>query len=355
MGLNSDFWRGRRVFITGHTGFKGGWFLLWLHKLAASVSGYSLAPPTEPSFYAVTGAGEDVHSTHGDVRDLNALQSAMQDVDPEIAFHFAAQPLVRASYDDPAYTYAANVMGTVHFLESVRQTPSVRAAVVVTSDKCYENSLNTTRCHRESDPMGGRSPYASSKGCAELIIAAYRDSFFDNSGVRLASVRAGNVIGGGDWAQDRLVPDMIRAFGQGRELQLRNANAVRPWQHVLDPLHGYLVLAQKLYLNSKGFCKAWNFGPKGSRAWTVLDIVRQSSRLWGLNARWSVCPTKGPIEDKHLDIDAAMAQTHLQWVPKLDMQTTLQWTIDWYRAHLSGDVDMRQFSLQQISQFELLQ
>lgn len=353
MVIDPEFWQGRRVFITGQTGFKGGWFALWLKKLGAIVSGFSLEPPTVLNFYTATGLDGDVPTTIADVGDLAPLASAMKRENPEIAFHFAAQPLVRDSYENPVDTFHTNVMGTVHFLEAVRHTSSVRSAVVVTSDKCYENH-NSTAAHLESDPMGGANPYAGSKACAELVIDAYRRSYFSDDKVSVASVRAGNVIGGGDWGADRLIPDMVGAFEQGRALSIRYPNAVRPWQYVLDPLAGYLGLAEKLYPHGKDYAKGWNFGPNNERSWKVMDIVRESAKLWGGDVKWEVLSEDQPHEDGQLSIDSSMAYHHLGWKTKLDVQMTLKWTIEWYRAFWDGNVDMRRFTFDQIDKYESL-
>ena len=276
-GIDADFWRGRRVFLTGHTGFKGGWLALWLQRLGADVTGYALDPPTTPSLFAVARVGAGMRSIINDIRDAETLAQAMREAQPEIVIHMAAQPLVRYSYQAPVETYATNVMGTVHLLEAVRQTDSVRAVVNVTSDKCYENR-EWVWGYRENEPMGGYDPYSNSKGCAELVTAAYRNSYFNPAqysqhGVALASARAGNVIGGGDWAEDRLIPDILRAIAAGEAVNIRSPHAIRPWQHVLEPLSGYLLLAQRLIEDGPAHAEGWNFGPSEEDARPVQWIV----------------------------------------------------------------------------------
>lgn len=285
----ANFWEGKRVLLTGHTGFKGGWLSLWLQSLGANVTGYALLPPTQPSLYEVARVGDGMYSHIADIRDLDRLVAVMRETRPEIVIHMAAQPLVRYSYVNPVETYATNVMGTVNLLEAVRQVGGVRVVVNVTSDKCYENR-EWIWGYREHDPMGGYDPYSSSKGCAELVAAAYRNSFFNpeafgTHGVALASVRAGNVIGGGDWAEDRLIPDFMRAIMAGRAVVIRSPHAIRPWQHVLEPLSGYLLLAQHLWTDGPAFAEGWNFGPVDEDAKPVEWIVEQLTGLWGGGCR----------------------------------------------------------------------
>ena len=351
MAVDQKFWSGRRIFITGHTGFKGSWLVLWLQRLGATVSGYALAPPSKPNLFTVACLNKAIHSTTADVCHLKQLQEAMQAANPEIVFHFAAQPLVRLSYAEPISTYATNVMGTVNFLEAIRNTPSVRAAVVVTSDKCYENS-NHFHTHIEEDPMGGDNPYASSKACAELVTNAYRRSYFEDGRAAIATARAGNVIGGGDWGKDRLIPDMIKAFSANMVLSIRYPNAIRPWQHVLDPLNGYLLLAEHLWRHGSDYAKGWNFGPTNGPLWRVSEIVDEATRIWGDDAKWEVAGDDQLIEDIHLNIDASMARRQLKWDAHLDMKTALKWSIEWYRTHLDGSKDMQELSLQQIQTYE---
>jgi len=289
-----------------------------------------------------------------DIRDADLLFKAMEEFSPEIAFHFAAQPLVRASYKDPADTYATNVMGTVNFLEALRRTPSVRVAIVVTSDKCYENR-ELQRGYREDDAMGGSDPYSSSKGCSELVAAAYRRSFFTDGRVALATVRAGNVIGGGDWAEDRLLPDLIRAFSTRQALRLRYPGAVRPWQHVLEPLRGYLMLAEHLWNGGDTCSGGWNFGPREADARPVIDVVKTAAKMWGDGAEWCINIGLSPHEANVLRLDCSRAQSRLGWNPIIGLEETLEWTISWYRAHLEGNIDMRHFTEQQIEIYEGLQ
>lgn len=353
----TQFWNGKRVFITGHTGFKGGWLTLWLEAMGAKVAGYSLPAPTDPSFCEVVGIEKPIASTIADVRDLPALQKCLAAFNPEIAFHLAAQALVRPSYEDPVGTYSTNVMGTVNVLEATRQCPSIRALVIVTSDKCYENKERESG-YREDEPMGGYDPYSNSKGCAELVVAAYRNSFFnpDDYGrhkVALASGRAGNVIGGGDWATDRLVPDMVRAIVAGKPVRIRNPNAIRPWQHVLEPLGGYLLLAQRLCEKGPAFSGGWNFGPLDGDTRKVQEIVGQLTQQWGEGASWESGEGDHPHEARFLKLDCLKAHTELGWRPRLHVEQALAWTADWYKTWRKGG-DMRALSLRQISTYSEL-
>ena len=334
--IRRDFWKGRSVLLTGHTGFKGSWLALWLASMGARVSGYALAPATQPSLWQSVEGRAPIASTIADIRDLSALHSAVDAARPEIVFHLAAQALVRPSYEDPVGTYATNVMGTVHLLEAVRQTRSVRAVVVVTSDKCYENR-EWVWGYRENEPMGGRDPYSNSKGCAELVTAAYRASFFHRSGdAAIASARAGNVIGGGDWAPDRIVPDIVRAAVAGTPVRVRNPNAIRPWQHVLEPLFGYLLLAERLVQEPSVYSEGWNFGPAEDDAVNVGTIVSEMIALWGPPAAWVADPGPHAHEAHYLKLDSSKARTQLQWRPRLGLARALQWTVEWYKAHAGG-------------------
>jgi CDP-glucose 4,6-dehydratase len=353
MGMNRSFWKDKSVFLTGHTGFKGGWASIWLQRRGANVTGYALEPTDENCLFYQARVGDGVRSFFADVRDGSKLQSVMAEVKPEVAFHFAAQPLVRESYAKPVDTYATNVMGTVHFLEAVRQTPSVRVAIIVTSDKCYENR-ELQQGFLEDDPMGGDDPYSSSKGCAELITSAYRRSFLSDNQVAVASVRAGNVIGGGDWAKDRLVPDLVRAFADGITLQIRYPHAVRPWQHVLEPLRGYLMLAEQLWNNGGAFAGGFNFGPRDEDAWTVSKVVNLASSLWENDSEWTSDNTRHLHEAHYLKLDCSKAGSRLDWVPVFRLEETLDWTISWYRTHLAGLATMRDFTEQQIGRYENL-
>lgn len=324
---------------------------MWLSESGAEVTGYSIDVPTTPSFFEVAKVADRVRDIRGDIRNANDILAAMHLAAPEIVIHMAAQSLVRESYASPVATYATNVMGTVHLLEAVRQTPSVRVVVVVTSDKCYENH-EWSRGYRESDPMGGRDPYSSSKGCQEIVTAALRASFFGpaNGGAAVASARAGNVIGGGDWAADRLVPDAMRAFSQGKTLEIRNPGAIRPWQHVLEPLSGYLLLAERLYSEGSRWAEGWNFGPLDEDARSVEYVVENLTRRWGDGARWIAPPEKHPHEAELLELDCTKSRTELGWEPKWRLERALDAVIAWHRAFSRG-ADMQSFSLQQIKDF----
>ncbi len=351
LGIEPDFWDQKKVFITGHTGFKGSWLCLWLKSLGARVSGYALEPPTSPSLFDLAGVARGMDSIIGDVRDAASLYQTMANARPEIAFHLAAQPLVLASYQDPVYTFATNLMGTVHFLEAVRRTPSLKAAVVITSDKCYEN-CEQSHDYCEGDPMGGRDPYSCSKGCAELASSAYARSFFEGSNVGLATARAGNIIGGGDWAPNRLVPDMIRAFADKQVLQVRNPQAVRPWQHVLEPLRGYLRLAKGLYNGDAGVSGGWNFGPDGQSMQPVETLADMGVEIWGGDASWETAASPGPHEAALLTLDCSRALSELAWAPLINLKTSIEWTLQWYRAWYMGQEDLTAYSLEQIARYQ---
>ena len=353
--MNSSFWSGKKVFVTGHTGFKGGWLSLWLQQLGAQVTGYALQPPTNPSLFEVAQVAHGMQSVIGDIRDGTLLSNALRQAAPDIVIHMAAQPLVRRSYVDPVETYSTNVMGTVHLLEAVRHTPSVRAVVNVTTDKCYENK-EWVWGYRENEPMGGFDPYSSSKGCAELVTAAYRNSFFNAAKhsehhVALATARAGNVIGGGDWAEDRLVPDILRAIQNGQSVNIRNPQSTRPWQHVLESLSGYLALAEKLYTQGPDFAEAFNFGPSEDDAKPVQWIVEQITRQWGEGANWRLDQVEHAHEAHYLKLDCSKAKERLNWQARWMLAEALENIIVWHKAHQRGD-DMREFSLKQISTFQ---
>lgn len=354
MVISRDFWAGKRVFVTGHTGFKGSWLALWLSSLGAEVTGYALEPSGDPSLWRLLGLDGKVESHRADIRDLPELTRVVRDARPDIVFHLAAQSLVRLSYEDPVGTYATNVMGTVHLLEAVRQTPGVRAVVNVTSDKCYENR-EWVWGYRESDPMGGHDPYSSSKGCAELVAAAYRSSFFENNArkVALASARAGNVIGGGDWAADRLVPDFVRSTLGGSPVRIRNPAAIRPWQHVLEPLYGYLLLAERLWADGDAYAGGWNFGPAEVDAAAVGTVISSLVSLWGASARWSADEGLHPHEASFLKLDSSKARSLLHWKPCLGLPTALAWTVDWYKSH-AAQGDVLALCLSQIKRYEEL-
>lgn len=347
-----SFWQGKRVFVTGHTGFKGGWLVCWLRLLGAKVTGYALQPVTQPNLFEVARVADGIHSLEGDVRDLAALRQALHEARPDIVFHLAAQPLVRSSYADPIYTYSTNIMGTAHVLEAIRHTPSVRSAVMITSDKCYQNN-EWAWGYRENEKMGGRDPYSSSKGAAELVIQGYRHSYFgpeaDNR-TAVASARAGNVIGGGDWSAERLVPDVLAALAKDESVLLRNPIATRPWQHVLEPLHGYLRLAQTLYEHGKDYAEAYNFGPESRNAKPVAWIVTTLHQLWGSDRRWEEDQGHKPHEDIFLKLDASKAQLKLGWQPLLELEETLTWIVEWHKAYLQNRA-MRQVTEQQIHRF----
>lgn len=350
MTVNPNFWRGKRVFLTGHTGFKGSWLSLWLQSLGAEVHGLSLKPPTAPNLFTVAHAeGGMASHTIGDIRDLATVQTAVHAVRPDIVIHMAAQPLVRLSYAEPVETYATNVMGTVHVLEAARSAPGVKAIVVVTTDKCYENK-EWAWGYRENEPMGGRDPYSNSKGCAELVTSAYRSSFLQSSGIAVASARAGNVIGGGDWAADRLVPDILRAFEDNQPVIIRNPDATRPWQHVLEPLSGYLALAEQLYTHGQAYAEGWNFGPKDEDARPVEWIVEHMVNSWGKGASWQLDGGGHPHEANYLKLDISKAKARLGWQPRWPLATALELITTWHKAFLAK-ADMKKLCLAQIQQY----
>jgi len=353
--MNPKFWREKRVLVTGHTGFKGSWLSLWLQQMGANVIGYALKPPTTPSLFEVAAVADSMVSVEGDIRDRKLLQTTINRYKPEIIVHMAAQPLVRYSYQHPVETFSTNVMGTVHVLEAVRQFPSIRAVVNVTSDKCYENR-EWVWGYREVEAMGGHDPYSSSKGCAELVAAAYRNSYFSSEtyaehGVGLASARAGNVIGGGDWAHDRLIPDIIRAIMAGESVLIRSPHSIRPWQHVLEPLNGYLALAENLWESGSVFAEGWNFGPNDEDVQSVSWIVEHLTQMWGDGARWELDTQVNLHEATYLKLDCSKAKARLKWSPKLDLATTLNWIVEWYRSYLKGD-NMRQLTELQIDRYQ---
>lgn len=357
----NNFFRGKKLFITGHSGFKGSWLCQWLHALGAEVTGYALEPPTEPSLFELCRIEKIIRHVTGDIRDLGLLQKTMQEAAPEIVIHMAAQPLVRDSYKYPHETYEINVMGTVNLLEAVRSCPGVRAVINVTTDKCYENR-EWVWGYRENEPMGGYDPYSNSKACSELVTAAYRNSFFNpekytEHGVAVASARAGNVIGGGDWAADRLISDCIRALLDNKKIIIRNPNAIRPWQYVLEPLAGYLLLAARLYEEGAAFAEGWNFGPPDTEALTVEEVVKKIIRFWG-RGEFTVSPppplpgsSSVPHEATYLKLDCAKAHTRLGWQTRWSLDQALDKIVDWTQAYRNGD-DMRDVCLRQISEYE---
>ncbi|MDR1584207.1 MAG: CDP-glucose 4,6-dehydratase [Prevotellaceae bacterium] len=356
--VDLNIYKGKKVFITGHTGFKGSWLCLLLHGLGAEVYGYALNSPTSPSLYEVAKIDELITSHISDVRDYDTLYSIMSVVAPDVVFHLAAQPLVRDSYKKPIDTYAVNVMGTVNLLEAVRHTKAVRAVVNVTTDKCYENK-EWSWGYRENEPMGGYDPYSNSKGCSELVTSAFHSSFFNPADygkthqVALASARAGNVIGGGDWAEDRLIPDFIRAIGKGEKVKIRSPHAIRPWQHVLEPLSGYLMLGVKL-LTGDGYkyAEGWNFGPDDSDAKPVEWIINKMCALWGDEASYEIDTNPQPHEATYLKLDCSKAKTRLGWYPKWDIDTTISRIVEWTKAYNQG-ADMRSVCEKQIREYFL--
>jgi len=346
-GIGSCF-SGKKVLITGHTGFKGGWLSLWLQQLGADVVGYGLAPDTDPSIFTDAKVGLSGKSVIADIRDKAKLHEVVKEERPEYVFHLAAQPLVRRSYRDPLGTFETNVMGTANVLDAVRQVDSVRSCVVITSDKCYEN-LEWAHSYRETDPMGGFDPYSASKGAAEIVVSSYRRSFFSDHHCGIASARAGNVIGGGDWAEDRIVPDCIRALSKGERIKVRSPKAVRPWQHVLEPLYGYILLAANVRNDPKTFSQAWNFGPMISR-YTVGQLVDDIVKAWGDGGWDDISDPKAVHEAQYLRLDSTKANIQLEWMPKLDVTQSVELTVDWYKHRLRGD-DMRKFTLGQIDSY----
>ena len=353
--IHGEFWKGRRVFVTGHSGFQGAWLSLWLQQLHASLIGYALEPPTSPSLFELADVARDMVSITADIRDLNRLVSALQAHQPDIVFHLAAQPLVRESYRDPVETYSTNVLGTVHLLEAVRRTPSVRVVVNVTTDKCYQNK-EWVWGYREHDALGGHDPYSNSKACSELVTEAFRDSFFhpaalNDHPVALASARAGNVIGGGDWAADRLVPDCIRAFMADKKVLIRYPDAIRPWQHVLEPLAGYLLLAERLHQDGRTCSEAWNFGPDAGEPKPVRWMMECIARLWGDAAAWDIDPQAHLPEAQCLRLDSSKARTRLGWKPRWNVETALTKTIEWYKTYQATPDKIRDLTLRQIVEY----
>ena len=350
--VDSIFWKNKKVFLTGHTGFKGSWLSLWLASMGAKVTGYALAPNTLPNLFEVLLINSLIQKSHiADIRHLATLQAVLSDAKPDVVIHMAAQPSVRYSYDNPVETYNTNIMGTVNVLESIRSVDSVRATVIVTTDKCYENK-EWVWGYRENDSMGGYDPYSSSKGCVELVTSAYRQSYFSglNSSNNIATVRAGNVIGGGDWTKDRLIPDAIKAFEGGLPLKIRNPLATRPWQHVLEPLSGYLMLAQALYEKGSSFASAWNFGPRDEDNRVVHEVIDLMISDWGDSARWEGEASDHPHEANLLKLDCSKACAELGWVPKWDLEMAMQKIILWQKSFQAKE-NMQEVSLSQINQY----
>lgn len=353
--MEQNFWRDKRVLVTGHTGFKGAWLSLWLQGLGARVVGYALEPPTSPNLFEQAGVGQGMQSVCGDIRDARHLAKTMDGCKPEIVFHLAAQALVRQGYQEPVATFDVNVVGTACFLEAVRQTAGIKAGIVVTSDKCYQTS-ESSAAFKETDALGGDDPYSSSKACAELVIAAYRSSYSNRPGEhgpQLASVRAGNVIGGGDWAQDRLVPDLVRAIKAGRAVAIRNPHAIRPWQHVLEPLAGYLLLAERLFRHGTEFVGAWNFGPLDEDNKPVEAVVQRIVKLWGDGAGWVLDGDQHPHEAEVLRLDCRKARERLGWRPRWRLEQALKATVAWYKAYLQGE-NVRDLTIEQLGSYQRL-
>jgi CDP-glucose 4,6-dehydratase len=348
-----DFWKGKKVLVTGHTGFKGSWFSLWLKELGAEVIGYSLEPPTQPNLFTIAQISEGMVSIRGDIRNSEYLKKAVKKHKPEFVFHFAAQPLVRKSYASPIETFETNVIGTVNLLNAVRFSDNTRVVINVTSDKCYQNK-EWVWGYRETDAIGGNDPYSCSKGCSELITNSFRKSFFDASGVAVASVRAGNVIGGGDWAEDRLVPDAIKALICDKQPIIRNPNAIRPWQYVLEPLKGYLILAEKMWKDSRRFSGAWNFGPEDENSITVKDLIGMLIKIWGdIPPNWCLDDNSNLYESNTLKLDCSKSKTYLGWKSVLGIEETLKRTVRWYAEYIDNQ-DMRNVTIDQIKSYEKL-
>jgi CDP-glucose 4,6-dehydratase len=355
--VTDNFWADKRVFLTGHTGFKGSWLSLWLQSLGAKVTGYALKPPTQPNLFEVASVEKGMRSIIGDIRYLDSLNKAMKEANPDILIHMAAQPLVRYSYSNPVETYATNVMGTVHILEAARENKNIKAILNVTSDKCYENR-EIDRGYREDEPMGGFDPYSNSKGCAELVSSAYRNSFFNiekykEHGVAFATARAGNVIGGGDWAEDRLIPDFMRAIQTKQKVSIRNPYAIRPWQHVLEPLQGYLMLCQKLFEEGPHFSESFNFGPDEKDAKNVEWIAGHLVKTWGEGAAYEIAFNASSLHEAHfLKLDCTKARTQLSWQPKWNINKALDEICAWHKAHINGE-DMHKYSLNDIKMYAI--
>ena len=354
----NNIYEGKKILVTGHTGFKGGWLSLWLKELGAEVIGYSLDPPTQPSFFEAVDLKNKIIHIIGDVRDEKHLLSVFEKYQPEFVFHLAAQSLVRLSYKEPRLTYETNVMGTVNILEAIRKSKSVRAAVIITSDKCYENK-EWIYGYRENDPVGGYDPYSSSKGCAELVISAYRRSFLNSINqndhkIAISSARAGNVIGGGDWREDRLIPDCIKSLSENKPIIIRNPDAIRPWQHVLEPLSGYLLLGAKMYEDGAKYNGAWNFGPPDSDLITVEEITKKIVSYWGSGKYKNEISIKNPHEAKLLKLDCSKARSVLSWYPVYDIDEALSKTVGWYKMFYdeTGEDNLFEYTIKQIREYE---
>jgi CDP-glucose 4,6-dehydratase len=346
--IDQGFWQGKRVFLTGHTGFKGSWLSLWLASLGAEVRGYAFNPPTSPSLFNEATVSSIIDSQIGDIRDQSTLHESMTTFNPDILIHMAAQPLVRYSYDEPIETYEVNVIGTAKVLEVARSCTNLKAIVNITTDKCYEND-GRSEAYKEDDPMGGYDPYSSSKGCAELVTSSYRCSFLQDKGIGLSSVRAGNVIGGGDWADDRLIPDILRSFEKNKPVVIRNPKATRPWQHVLEPLSGYLILAEKLYKNQKEYSEGWNFGPNEQDVKSVDWILNKMTLKWP-NSSWVLDKNSNPHEASFLKLDITKSKSKLGWTPVWELSHTLEKITAWHKAWLNKE-DMQAVCLTEIKEY----
>ena len=348
--VDSNFWKGKKVYLTGHTGFKGSWLSLWLQSMEVILKGYSLDVNTKPALFEQAHVASGMESEIGDIRNLEKLTESMASFNPDVLIHMAAQPLVRLSYLNPVETYTTNVIGTVNVLEAARKCSNLKAIVSVTTDKCYENK-EWMWGYRENDPMGGYDPYSSSKGCAELVTSAYRRSYFScNETASLASARAGNVIGGGDWSEDRLIPDILRSFEKSHPVVVRNPRSTRPWQHVLEPLSGYLVLAQELFINGDKFAEAWNFGPSDKDCKPVSWVVNKMVEYWGNSASWVLDKNKNPHEAGFLKLDCSKASTMLNWYPKLNLKDSIKSIVEWHKLYLRGK-DLRKQCVKEINNY----
>jgi CDP-glucose 4,6-dehydratase len=350
MAISKTFWKEKTILITGHTGFKGSWLSVWLNLLGANLHGYALEPNTQPNMFEAGGVKKIIKSNISNIRDYNKLLAVMKKCQPQIIFHLAAQPLVRRSYKEPLETYQTNILGTANLLEAARHIKSVRAVVVVTSDKCYENK-ESNYAYKETDPLGGYYPYSSSKACAEIVTAAYRNSFFKDSDIAIASARAGNVIGGGDWAADRLVPDCIKAWLKNKTVEIRYPHAIRPWQHVLEPLAGYIVLAEKLYKHGSKFAQAWNFGPNESSIKNVAFLVENLAKQWSKQAKWKITAAKQPHEAILLKLNCSMAKNKLPWKSCWNIEKSLEKTSQWYKTYLDNPQKTGNTTIEQINQY----
>lgn len=347
--VNEGFWKNKRVFLTGHTGFKGSWLSIWLTEMGAQVKGYSLKPNTQPNLFDISKVASGIESEFGDIRDFNDLKWSLESFSPEIIIHLAAQPLVRESYEDPLETYETNVMGTANLLQASRNLSNLRSIVIVTTDKCYENK-EWEWGYRENEAMGGYDPYSSSKGCAELVTSAFRRSFYQSTTVAIATARAGNVIGGGDWSKDRLIPDILRSYNEGKQVVIRNPKAIRPWQHVIEPLSGYLILAEELYNKGQVFAEPFNFGPRDEDCQSVESILNNINENWRDCPGWKLDEEANPHEARFLKLDISKAKDRLNWTPKWNLETSIKLIIDWNNAFNRQD-DMRKYCINQIKSY----